>query len=93
MTPEETLNLVRPFFPKDFGLAKNAIEKEYPNLPIWLANAITFMLFESLEVERLQKQYPEFLKGVAKGLGDIHINKPEEELKPTVKINTYIYML
>ena len=93
MTPEETLDLVRPFFPKDFELARSAIEKEYPSLPMWLTNAITFMLFESLEVERLQRKYPEFLKGMVKQLNAPQNEEPKEPPKPEINFNTYIYML
>ena len=88
MSPEELLDKVRPFFPKDFPMARTAVGNEYPDLPMWLLDAITFMLFESLEIERFKRKYPEFLKGLGK-----QIEKPGEPKPLKINFNTYIYML
>ena len=88
MSPEELLDKVRPFFPKDFPMARTAVGNEYPDLPMWLRDAITFMLFESLEIERFKRKYPKFLEGLG-----IELSKPKKEEPPKVNFNTYIYML
>lgn len=94
MNPEEVLALVRPFFPQDFATARGVIAKEFPELPEWLSNAITFMLFESLEVERLQTRYPQMLEDMRKMLPPSKkAPEDEEPIVPKVNFNTYIYML
>lgn len=62
-TPHEAMEILRPFFPNQFGLAKGILSKELPNTPEWVVETIAYMLFESLEMERVGKQFKKYLQG------------------------------
>ena len=61
-TPHEAMDILRPFFPNQFGLAKGILSKELPNTPEWVVETIAYMLFESLELERVGREFKKYIR-------------------------------
>lgn len=78
-TPHEAMEILRPFFPNQFGMAKGILSKEMPDAPEWVVETITYMLFESLEMERVAKEFKQHIIGR-------HEDRelPPEDIKPPV---------
>ena len=60
--PHAILEYVRPFFPDDPSLAIRAIQKAFPELPIWISKFLMVEMFGALSMLHSQTQYEISLK-------------------------------
>ena len=86
-TPHEAMEILRPFFPNQFGLARSMLGQELPNTPEWIVDTITYMLFDSLELERVAKDFKSYLASQE----DINEIAPEDIEPIKINFNTSIF--
>jgi len=67
--PYAILEYVKPFFPDDPSLAVTAIQRAFPELPIWISKFLMVEMFGALSMLTSQTEYEKSVKTYGDNIG------------------------